>query len=232
MTVVHRRCIRAVVPFTAALFALMGSACDDRTSVEGLRAPARAGEMCDSVPAPRWVVRDKDGNRVQALVEPRCGHGQNGESWSRCHPVDPASLNNFPCVRIIDFEGKFINLQYDLMTGQIGPCQENQDLNQDWATLGVSYINDKCEGDRYVLGGWPGFGSPEFTKTRTLYYANGEMWYPSEAGCLDDAPTWGISSNKCVGPFPSPRQCPLLPVPQWVKNLLPNPPYTMEVEYE
>src|SRR4051812_36667988 len=31
-------------------------------------------------PEPRWVLRDKDGVRVQALVEPRCG--QNGDTKS------------------------------------------------------------------------------------------------------------------------------------------------------
>jgi hypothetical protein len=226
--------------FAGGLLIFASGACDEHTSPSAQmpNVAIRAGESgpCDSTPAPRWVLRDKDGNRLQALVEPRCGHGPFGESWSRCNPVDPASSSNFPCVRIIDLDGKFINLQYDLATGQLGPCQGtdwNHDINEAWSTL-ATFINDQCEGDGYIPIGFAGYGLHEFTRARTLFYAAGDMWYISEAGCVDDAPAWYINSdtNKCTGPLSKERLCPLHPVPAWVKNLLPNPPYTMAVEYE
>lgn len=228
------------LPVLVFLSGLPMLACDDHTSpnAQTPKAEIRAGETgpCDSVGEPRWVLRDKDANRLPALVEPRCGHGPFGESWSRCSPVDPASLSNFPCVRIIDFDGKHINLQYDLLTGQLGPCQGtewNSDINKNWSSLAV-FINKECEGDGYLPIGLAGYGLEEFTRSRTLFYAAGDMWFPSAVGCVEETANWYIDpdTDKCNGPLLPERLCPLHPVPAWVKNLLPNPPYTMAVEYE
>jgi hypothetical protein len=206
-------------------------ACDVHASVD--EAIARAGESgpCDSVAAPRWVLR------VQALVEPRCGRKTNAESWSHCHPLDPATSSNFPCVRIIDHEGSFVNLQYDLATGRLGPCQggEHSDINAEWSVLPVAYLNEACEGERYVITtlGGPDSGSPEFTTARPLYYAAGDIWYIAGAGChFTTVAVWSIDSNKCVGPVNLQSLCPLQVVPDWIQNLLPIPPYTMAVEHE
>lgn len=208
------------------------NACDEepspKTGESAIAVRITEGEQCESIPAPRWVLRDRDGNRIHALVEPRCGDGSYAESWNRCNPVDPASKRNFPCVRIIDHQGSFINLQYDLESGQLGPCQ-SYTLHKDLADLGVQYLNDRCEGTQYISSGSSG-GYPEFTTTRSIYFVGDDIWYVSQPGCVEDAQIWG--GDTCSGPFQGWGQCPIRPIPDWVKNLLPNPPYTMAVEYE
>lgn len=230
-----RRKMRGPIPCT--LFAVAAwccfPACDDGSSLSrrssAIPGQIPEGEQCEFVPAPRWALRDRDGNRVQALVEPRCGDGFDAESWSRCNPVDPGSSSNFPCVRIIDHEGNFINLQYDLESGQLGPCR-NHVIHEDLLSLGAVYLNAECEGTSYAGPGSSG-GHPQFTTTRVIRFTVDDIWYMSEPGCLEeDVPVWG--GVNCEGPFKTGRICPVRPVPDWVKNLLPNPPYTMAVEYE
>jgi len=223
-----RTILRTLIVAATAFF----PACDEGSSLSrrSLATPGQIteGEQCEFVPAPRWALRDRDDNRVQALVEPRCGDG-DAESWSRCNPVDPGSSSNFPCVRIIDHEGDFINLQYDLESGQIGPCR-GQVIYEDLLSLGAEYLNAQCEGTPYASAGSSG-GFPEFTTTRVIRFTVDNIWYVSEPGCLEDVLVWG-GVNCEEGPFKAGSICPIRPVPDWVKNLLPNPPYTMAVEYE
>jgi hypothetical protein len=78
------------------------------------------------------------------------------------------------------------------------------------------------------------YGYSEFTEAGTVYFAEGNIWYLSEQGCIDDTIKkwfWLLKSNSC-SPGASKPSCPLRPVPTWVRDLLPNPPYTMAVEYE
>lgn len=205
--------------------------CDPSPSEAQVRVGG--GETCGNVGNPRWVLRDKDNNRVQAMVEPRCGHGPFGESWTRCNPLDPGASTDLPCVRIVDHQGSYINLQYDLASGQLGPCQgteSNDDPDADLDSLGY-FLNDKCDGDQFRHQEDP-LLEPEFVRARTVYYAAGEMWYLAEEGCIGTADTWARGGNKCYGQPLQYSLCPLRVVPQWVKNLLPNPPYTMAVEYD
>lgn len=215
----------------AVVFGFHG--CDEESYLQerSLAIPGQIpeGEQCEFIPAPRWALRDRDGNRVKALVEPRCGDNFNAESWSRCNPVDPGSSSNFPCVRIIDHEGDFINLQYDLASGQLGPCRDHV-VHEDLMDLGAVFLNAQCEGTPYGTAGSSG-GYPQFTMTRVIRFTVENIWYISEPGCLEEnVPLWG--GEKCEGPYKQGRICPIRPVPDWVKNLLPNPPYTMAVEYE
>lgn len=222
------------------VIALASTTCDTELA-ETQRAPAisssrsspQAIPACDFQPAPRWTLRDKDGERVQALVEPRCGNGTGAESFNRCETLDFASKNSFPCVRIIDHGGNFINLQYDLYTGTLEPCKggEYSDLDSE---LIFSYLNDKCEGTTYWLAGLGGTGSPEFTTARSLVFGLSDIWYFAEPDCALSVDTWYIdpTTKECSGPVSAGKMCPLRRVPNWVKNLLPNPPYTMAVEYE
>lgn len=224
---------RALAPYVHAWSLVCGVGCDDLPgSPREPSRPALRDEPCDYVPAPRWVLRDKDGERVQALVEPRCGTWPDAESWDRCDPLDPGSAADYPCVRIVDHQGRFINLQYDLASGQLGPCQGGlfADINAD--SIGGSFLDSKCVGAQY---GTPSGnqGAPEFTSARPIYYGLGDLWYVSGEGCLDEVAYWYLNDEKkCVGPLPPERMCPILPVPDWVEGLLANPPYSVGVEYE
>jgi len=186
-------------------------------------------------PEGRWVLRDKDGARVQALVEPRCGSEPVDLPLSRCLPLEFGSPNSFPCARIIDHEGRFVNLLYDLETGEIGPCAYQGALglgstNRPWSEIqGSSFTNGQCLGTAYT-NIYNALGSADFTKERLLFFAASDMWFVSEEGCLE-AEFWWFNQDACVGPTSSRLLCPLVVVPDWLKGLLPNPPYTMAVEY-
>jgi hypothetical protein len=219
----HALAVAVLVPITGA--------CDPLDE-----AAVRAGEAgpCDVIAPPRWVLRDKDGNRVPALVEPRCGNGAQAEAFNRCNSIDPASLSNFPCVRVIDHDGSFINLQYDLASGKLDPCQGGtfNTLNADHLPAG--YINDKCEGEQYVIKNGIPVALEEFTVATELIYGLGDRWYMSGNKCLEETARWVLDpiTKQCSGPIIAQAICPLRPVPDWVQDLLPNPPYTMAVEYE
>jgi hypothetical protein len=185
------------------------------------------------------VLRDRDGVRVQALVEPRCGASDGAESFDRCAPLEFDSPNMFPCVRVIDHEGRFINLQYDLTTGELGPCIYSpgnlpENFSKPWTEhLGVPFLNAQCDGAPYFPtydGVW--YGAPQFTRSRHPTFAENDVWFPAEEGCIF-AQFWMLDVGLvCDGPQSGYRLCPFKRVPEWVKTLLPNPPYTLAVEYE
>lgn len=185
---------------------------------------------------PRWVLRDKDDVRVEALVEPRCG----GPALvhPKCLPLDFDSQGMFPCVRVVAHEGRFLNLEYELASGQIAPCNKADSNSAGWEKTdikdvpGISFGNAECEGTHYgIYLGEGDFGS-QFTRSRTTYFIAGEVYYMGE----EDCGTWPIWARDpqglgCKGPFNIGPVCPRHPIPTWAKNLLPNPPYTLDVEY-
>jgi hypothetical protein len=225
------------------LLLLVAPACDEvgargaTPNTSAVRHAAPEAEICEALPAPRWVLRDRDGQRVQALVEPRCGHGPYAPSLNDCISVDFASESDFPCVRIIDHEGMFINLQYELKTGRLEHCQGRQigSVDDSFGVLSgiVRYLDKDCTGQKYVrAGGGVGYHDPQFTVARDLYLADGDPWYASGKGCLEYTATWNKSGDGTCGNSSTTDICPFERVPTWVQDLLPNPPYTMDVEYE
>jgi len=200
--------------------------------------PLRANEItlpCDESPPPRWVLRDKDGVRISAMVEPRCGDDPDAPTMAKCTPQPLGVGASFPCVRIIDYEGRFVNLQYELASGKMGPCQGVGSLDPEDTTVAPQYLTDDCSGEKYVGLGLVNYGLPEFTTARNVFYALGQVWYGTGDNCVSDPQVWVIDSKtkECTGPKLAPsRHCPLRPVPDWVQNLLANPPYTLAVEYE
>lgn len=221
----------------ASGLSLFANAACDPTEPEAQGPGTVAREMCDYTPAPRWVLRDKDGARVQALVEPRCG--PVGDSKGQCLPLAFGPSGSFPCVRVIDHEGRYINLLYELATGLIGPCTliDEDDLDKKWKVdRGALYLQDGCKGEPYTRSAhMADYGSPEFTRPRTVEYADGNFWYQSELSCFDvETPQWEwlAELQECYVPPQFFDVCVYKPMATWVHELLPNPPYTLEVEYD
>lgn len=221
-----------------AALALQLLACDVPHSVAQRDGSGGSASACEPPPAPRWVLRDRDGAPVSATVEPRCGQEGNAESWTRCLPLDFASPNAFPCARVIDFEGRHVNVLYDLASGQIGPCQGGvySDITKDWDEVGLDlYTNAQCAGDRYaqVYLGY-GYYEPRFTRSREVHFVAGQMWYVAEDGFLPASQAWyhDMDTQECIDLVAPQSLGRLVPVPSWVAELLPNPPYSMRVEYE
>jgi len=219
--------------------ALAVIACDPSLSPAS-ESGVGARDVCDNTPAPGWVLRDKDGQRVQALVEPRCGQSSNLTVMNRCRPLDFGASSNFPCVRVIDHDGRYINILYELSTGLIEPCQGGygSDIDAKWkeaGNLSPRYLGADCAGDPYGDLDRSKY-SPEQLRARAVYRAEGNLWYPSESSCFErDTPvwTWDPGSHTCqANGASSSALCVFRPTPDWIHTLLPNPPYTMAVEYE
>lgn len=198
---------------------------------------AEERELCDYVPAGRWVLRDKDGARISAKVEPRCGQTPDAASQQDCLPSDFGPGNNFPCVRVIDHEGRYINVQYELATGTIEPCHSPPDeFETSWKKLGAAYEGPACGGAPYretYHGG--GYFDPEFTRARDLAAREGSVWYLSEKSCHEEGTElWhlDLDTEQCVKFSDEFQRCVLDTLPDWVHGLLPNPPYSLAVEYE
>ncbi|HEY0137001.1 MAG TPA: hypothetical protein VGB85_23120 [Nannocystis sp.] len=192
--------------------------------------------------SPRWVLRDKDGARMPALVEPRCGHWHDSQTQLHCDPPEFGSPGRFPCALVSFWEGQYINLQYELKSGTFGPCMSGQapaegnSSLRELAGFGFHYTDDACEGSLFkeMLGGGGGnYGSDVSRHSRDVFRAVGKDWYISSEDCIDPGPCriWLPSTSECQQDTCE-RLCPLKPVPQWLYELMPNPPYTMAVEYE
>ena len=182
---------------------------------------------------PRWVLRDRDGFAVPALVEPRCGRGDVPvRQENLCLPLEFGSTGSFPCVRINAHNGRYINLQYDLETGGLERCNRNGDWAEDFSEIAF-FLGDSCEDDPYGAFGVSGITNSTFTESRRLDFVDGEIWYVTEEPLLVDVPAshWTIFEPKQCLPVIGSGSA-LKPVPDWVHHLLPNPPYTMAVEYD
>ena len=97
-------------------------------------------------------------------------------------------------------------------------------------------LQEGCEGDPYTRssGGFQ-YGNPEFTSPRDVTYVDGNFWYPSELSCFGpETPQWEYSAEtqECSVPQYFINVCVYRPMATWVHEILPNPPYTMEVEYD
>lgn len=215
------------------LFRILGTlaliACDPPSEQEQTGASA----------PPRWVLRDKDGTQLRVLAEPKCGKYGTSEAQGRCLHPEFGSTGAFPCARIVFYEDRYINLQYDLQSGKIGPCMGSMEaeiyLNQSWRDGQAEFTNDQCTGDPYIsIHGALGQAPPIHSDTRELYVAEGSaLWYVSDQDCpgVVDRWSWSLISMTCVKGEPA-YLCPFRKLPNWVLDLLPNPPYTLTMEYD
>jgi hypothetical protein len=112
------------------------------------------------------------------------------------------------------------------------------DLRQElpsWESIyGVNYLNAECEGERYYSAMYgDGYYFPEFTAGREFISVEGKLWYRRSRTAWMTYPWCGVSSKVNVSDSPQAETlCPMRRVPEWAENLLPNPPYTLAVEYE
>jgi len=130
-------------------------------------------------------------------------------------------------VTVIDHESRYINLTFDLKEGGLTTCnlQSDVDPNRPWQDyLGV-YLDEQCEGMAYDGVDYP-------TGARDLVWAEGKIWYTSTENCFI-AQGYGrdIVLDQCFKGIVG-LMCPFEEVPEWVQNLLPNPPYTLEMAYD
>jgi len=167
----------------------------------------------DGLPNPRWVLRDKAGDAVEADVYP---------------VYDPARplFNSQPqtCVSLNYFGQRSIQLSYRLSNGMIDHCGTGLDAAT-WRDAGFVYFTDAaCNGQAYYTGRigaikvgaihYYADGAPSITKAPTYY-----LWTKATSVCTAFNPAAGLD----LWAFK--------PVPSDVLSLLSKPPYTLELVY-
>lgn len=138
---------------------------------------------------------------------------------------------SFPCVRVIDHESRYVNVAFDLATGEIWSCNYDPTNSQVHITLpfreqlGYCFLNDQCQGEADAVT--VGTGGGAFLYARSLHFAENDMWYVASEGCDEtlETPFWfSLGGNECGGPGSGARMYPIKRVPDWVKDLLPQSP--------
>jgi len=86
--------------------------------------PGPVGRGSD-LPRPHWVLWDKDGNPVDAMVQASCPFDTSAVNYSTCLDMqnnDFPDASEFPCVWVSYLGSTFTNVPYDLDTGKPEGC--------------------------------------------------------------------------------------------------------------
>jgi hypothetical protein len=170
-----------------------------------------------ALPQPHWVLRDKDGTPVQAMVEP--GYAT----------TDRFNSGNETCVWVERAGSRAIQLAYNLATGTGAKntectCGQSVSTINAWRDSGDIYFADAaCAG--------PTYQSQQYEK---MWSVGGALYYPSseQAPAMATLYKWNSSTSTCTSLGGSTTGFRALkPVPTEVVNLLPNAPYTLELVY-
>ena len=81
-----------------------------------------SGSEEDDIPRPHWVLRDKDGVAVEAMVSGTCGYDNESTLFKSCQVFEYGTVNDFPCVAIHWLGNRYINTAYELNTGKPDKC--------------------------------------------------------------------------------------------------------------
>ncbi|MBL9103711.1 MAG: hypothetical protein JNL82_22380 [Myxococcales bacterium] len=174
---------------------------------------------------PRWLLRDKDGEAVKAMVEPHCG-----DDPEDCRVPDMGAAPEFRCVHVTVFEDRYVGMLYGLADGSPLACHAaplEEMGNTCWS-------QDDCSGPKFRAGP-EAFGSARPDTERTIYRKGDELFYvsseqpPQEVECFYAHPTMGCYHFE-GGPQ---KVFPIVPVPDEMMELLAaGAPYTIEVVYD
>lgn len=168
-----------------------------------------------SVPNPRWVLRDKDGAFVSADV----------------HPGYTASLPRFgstpDCVSIAHYGQQRIDMNYELATGAIGaraadacPSAIMAEAAEWHVTAALWWYSDA------------GCTKPIASSHMQVFSVAGRLYHSGTGAPTAPAKVYAWTSyGACEGIENTAKYWAVEPVPADVVNLLPNPPYSLELAY-
>lgn len=176
-----------------------------------------AGTDTGAVPAPnpRWVLRDKDGAAVPAVVNP-------GYTTSL-----PRFGSTRDCVGISHYGQRHIDLSYELATGAVGARATDvcpSPIVAETAEWHVAaavwrYSDAACT-------------KPIASNSQYLFSVAGRLYHSGTGAPTVPATLYGWTSyGACEGVPNTAQYWAVEPVPADVVNLLPNPPYSLELVY-
>jgi hypothetical protein len=164
-------------------------------------------------PNPHWILRDKDGNPVDASIYPYSAFNHDYKRFE----------SNGNCVHVSNFgDSRPIAIPYDLATGDATECATYKYSTWHDASL-VYYLDSNCSNKKY----YPNSYGVVPVISDILYYPGGIETDSSTYY------TWNNATSTC-NPIPNITNLKFyeyIPVPDWVVNLLPDAPYTLSMEY-
>lgn len=191
--------------------------------VPGLSVPsARPVVKHGAVAAPGWVLRDRRGWSVAALVGPAFA---NASTWSN-PKLARFGARPRECVLVEYLGQEHIDLRYALATGHPEPCYEETP----WQGGNRHWLDRACEEQAYVPTLVDSFFAAPILVDRVLWYATERSVSVGDAHVY----RWDFASNQCVRVPAAERPAELWPykrVPKWALELLPDAPYTLTLEY-
>ena len=202
---------------TAALSigALLAFAYGSDIAAPLLPATGLAQAQSNEAPNPRLILRDSSGTPVEAIVNVSCP--ANDLSCGTFRP-----LEEFPCAWIQVLEGRTVGVNYSLSSGRVDACEPSFDsFRNDPAAL---FLDDRCEGEAVAVDSGAGL-------VRTV---DGTLYAPTEAQTTRQLYNWNPESEQCEAIDLSDNEVQVwrfVSVPSWVSEALPNPPYTLTMEY-
>jgi hypothetical protein len=182
----------------------------------GNGSDASAQESGDGLPRSHWVLKDKNGTPVKADVYP---------SYVAKHPRFSESAPE--CVSIQYMDKRTVGLVYVLSTGKSAKYSDCASGLPDVASWRESpyviFLDSGCSTQ-------PAISAASFTLriAETLYYSDG-----TSASKPSTYYHWNTATQNCdaVANPTGTEYWPYKLVPADVLNLLPHPPYTMELVY-
>lgn len=172
------------------------------------------GESVGEVP--RWVLVDKNGSRVKALVSP-----VRGKELKRF------GMPGHRCVYVEYLDDQFIGLKYDLDLGSLDSFCNDRTYRVWLSVPDVYFFDDQCSGDPYSVSGQ--LFDPVFVGDKRYYTSEDPnitnpssyyKWDRDTESCIETENTeeYDFWSFKMI--------------PTWVVALLRDEaPYTLELEY-
>jgi hypothetical protein len=202
-------------------------ACDPEShsaaAVDAVDIRPRGGEGGPAI-GRRWVLRDGDGNAVNAVVEPTCnGNGPDCLSNEIGHTggITPE------CARVIWLDEQYVDLKYSLTTGRVEDCRGGS--SPTIADFGV-FPDATCKGPFYTPAEL-GIESAHRFVRRNHYIADEDRLYFQGTELVTQKQWYGGSNCQPYEPGGfGDTQAPWLPVPDWALNALANAPYVMSWE--
>lgn len=168
---------------------------------------------------PRWVLYDRDDNPVKAIVKPI----QSRPKVSPGEEYDPNDALEIECVNLEAKKGQIFTWTgwYNLNTGTL--CSQNYGEANNVVFPSPSCENPLVETNGVVFAQPTKFEGKMMWRKGTVQKLETAYERDSSGNCTEHHGTDGEDKTISV--------VPLKPIPDWIKNALPNPPYKVKPAY-
>ena len=172
---------------------------------------------------PRWLLRDKNGDVVRAIVEPHCG-----DDPEDCRVPDIGDPPDFRCVHVTMHEDRYVGLLFGVADGDPLTCNNEplpppSSLCSSQPSCNGPFFNNIAEE----------FDPDRPDAPRTTYRRGDELFFVSSVAPEEVQCFFVDVIDGCVAIGPKTALFPILPIPaEFTTLLLAGAPYTLEAAYD